>query len=54
MSQIRRPLAPARTKGPFFGVSFGDQSELDDDLAFIAKARSAIADGETIFYWSWW
>jgi hypothetical protein len=35
-----------------FGAS--DGSELEDDLAFIAKARDAIAQGKTVFYDSWW
>lgn len=40
------------TDGFFFGES--DGSEIDDDLAFIAKAREAIAEGLTVFYDSWW
>lgn len=40
------------TSGFFFGAS--DGSELDDDLAFVAKAREAIAAGLTVFYSSWW
>ena len=40
------------TSGFFFGVSDGSESE--DDLAFIAKARAAIAEGKTVFYDSWW
>jgi hypothetical protein len=40
------------TEGFFFGVS--DGSEKADDLEFIRKAREAIADGDTIFYSSWW
>lgn len=40
------------TEGFFFGSS--DGSERDDDLAFIAKARAAIAEGKTVFYTSWW
>lgn len=42
------------THGPFFGTSFGDQSEYDDDMDFIAKAREAIANGDTVYYWAWW
>lgn len=41
-----------RTSGFFFGES--DGSEFEDDLRFIAKARSAIAEGLTVFYSSWW
>ncbi|WP_430450713.1 phosphoglycerate kinase [Rhodopirellula europaea] len=40
------------TSGFFFGESEGNESE--DDLEFIAKARRAIADGQTVFYDSWW
>lgn len=40
------------TCGFFFGAS--DGSENEDDLAFIAKARAAIAEGRTVFYDSWW
>lgn len=40
------------TVGFFFGSSNG--SELNDDLEFIAKARQAIQDGDTVFYTSWW
>ncbi len=40
------------TRGFFFGES--DGSECEDDLAFIAKAREAIAQGLTVFYDSWW
>lgn len=40
------------TRGFFFGDS--DGTEIKDDLAFIAKAREAIADGYTVYYDSWW
>lgn len=40
------------TAGFFFGVS--DGSEKADDLAFIHKARDALADGLSVFYYSWW
>lgn len=40
------------TQGFFFGQS--DGSESDDDLAFITKARAALAEGKTVFYDSWW
>ncbi len=40
------------TAGFFFGAS--DGREKDDDLAFIAKAREAIAAGYTVYYDSWW
>lgn len=41
-----------QTSGFFFGES--DGTEADDDLTFIAKARAAIAEGKTVFYYSWW
>jgi len=41
-----------QTEGFFFGAS--DGSEIEDDLAFIAKARDALAAGLTVFYSSWW
>lgn len=40
------------TSGFFFGQT--DGSEFQDDLAFIAKARAAIAEGDVVFYTSWW
>jgi hypothetical protein len=40
------------TEGFFFGVS--DGSEKADDLEFIRKARESIAEGDTVFYTSWW
>jgi hypothetical protein len=48
---IRRNTLPI-TQGFFFGES--DGSEAEDDLAFIEKARKAIADGLDVFYTSWW
>ena len=42
------------TRNPFFGTSLGDQSEFDDDMDFIAKAREAIANGDTVYYSAWW
>jgi len=40
------------TSGFFFGES--DGSELDDELAFIVKARDAMQRGLTVYYTSWW
>lgn len=40
------------TTGFFFGES--DGSEVEGDLAFVARAREAIAAGKTVFYYSWW
>ena len=41
-----------QTNGFFFGAS--DGSESTDDLAFVAKAHEAIAQGKTVYYDSWW
>ena len=41
-----------QTSGFFFGSS--DGTEIADDLAFVAKARAAIAQGNTVYYDSWW
>ena len=40
------------TSGFFFGQTVGDETE--DDLQFVADAREAIAEGERVFYSSWW
>jgi hypothetical protein len=40
------------TTGFFFGQS--DGTERADDLAFIAKAREALAENLCVFYSSWW
>ena len=40
------------TSGFFFGNSDGD--EVNDDLDFVNKARTAIAEGKTVYYTSWW
>ncbi len=40
------------TCGFFFGET--DGSERDDDLAFVAEARAAIAEGRFVYYTSWW
>lgn len=40
------------TSGFFFGAS--DGSELEDDLAFIQKARVEISNGRAVYYSSWW
>ena len=50
---IMKALPP--TEGFFFGgqEQFTDEDK-EDVLAFIAKAREAIADGYAILYDSWW
>jgi len=40
------------TTGFFFGET--DGTETEDDLAFVAKAKAAIAEGLTVFYYSSW
>lgn len=40
------------TEGFFFGASAPEDKELD--LKFIEDARAAIANGENVFYTSWW
>ena len=50
-ADIRAGRLP-HTPGFFFGES--DETETADDLAFVAKAREAIAAGLTVFYTSWW
>lgn len=50
-ADIRADALPF-TEGFFFGET--DGSETEDDLAFIAAARAAIAEGKTVFYTSWW
>ena len=48
---VRSRTLPTTT-GFFFGQT--DGSEYDDDLAFIARARAALARGEAVYYTSWW
>ncbi len=40
------------TTGFFFGNTQGDEDE--DDLLFVKEAREAIANGNTVYYTSWW
>lgn len=48
---IRQRSLP-ETSGFFFGAS--DGAEVEDDLAFVSKAREAIAAGLAVYYYSWW
>lgn len=43
-----------QTSGFFFGQSQSDEEEIKDDLDFIRDAREAIANGEYVYYTSWW
>lgn len=40
------------TSGFFFGQS--SEEDIVDDLAFLATARRAIAEGSSVYYTSWW
>ena len=53
-SQVVGETLP-ETEGFFFGHDsrFSDEDKLKD-LEFIAKAREALANGEEVFYDSWW
>jgi hypothetical protein len=42
------------TEGYFFGDNPPDADSLADDLKFIQKARDIIADGDAVYYDSWW
>lgn len=42
------------TKGFFFGDNPPDIDSLSEDLKFIQKARDAIAEGDYVYYDSWW
>ena len=42
------------TTGFFFGNSVRDDDELKNDLEFVRKARTEIANGKTVYYTSWW
>ena len=55
LDALERVIAANRlpyTTGFFFGESQGDEAA--NDLAFIAKARKAIAADYSVFYDSWW
>ena len=43
-----------QTSGFFFGQSQTDEDEVKDDLEFVRKARTAIKEGKTVYYTSWW
>ena len=42
------------TEGFFFGNNPPDDESLKEDLQFIQKARDAIAEGDAVYYDSWW
>jgi hypothetical protein len=42
------------TEGFFFGSSDWNENAINDDLAFVDEALSAIAEGYNVYYTSWW
>lgn len=42
------------TAGFFFGNSYNTDEERADDLQFIEKAITAIGEGYSVYYSSWW
>ena len=42
------------TEGFFFGQSYNNEQERQDDLDFVKKAHRAIEEGYTVYYDSWW
>ena len=42
------------TDGFFFGQSYNNEEERQDDLEFVKKAHRAIEEGYTVYYDSWW
>ena len=43
-----------KTTGFFFGNNPPDMESLSGDLKFIQKARDIIAEGDAVYYDSWW
>ena len=42
------------TQGFFFGTNTPDEESMKNDMEFIAKAKIAIAQGDAVYYDSWW
>ena len=42
------------TQGFFFGTNTPDEYSREQDMAFIMKAKIAIANGAAVYYDSWW
>jgi len=42
------------TEGFFFGTNPPDAWSMEQDMAFISKAKVAIASGDAVYYDSWW
>lgn len=43
-----------QTSGFFFGASDNDAETRNEDLEFIKLARQALAEGDVVYYDSWW
>lgn len=50
---IKKQKLP-KTAGFFFGNSFGDSEEKQQDLEFIKKAKESLEQGYNVYYDSWW
>ena len=50
---IKKQKLP-KTDGFFFGNSFGDSEEKQQDLEFIKKAKESLEQGYNVYYDSWW
>ena len=42
------------TQGFFFGTNPPDEFTREQDMEFIKKAKIAMADGDAVYYESWW
>lgn len=42
------------TQGFFFGTNPPDDESMKNDIEFITNAKIAIADGDAVYYDSWW
>jgi len=42
------------TSGFFFGESYDNEEEREDDLKFVKDSLKAIEEGYTVYYDSWW
>lgn len=50
---IKGDMLP-HTEGFFFGESYHDKDERENDLRFIQLARDALGIGLAVFYQAWW
>lgn len=57
LDQLERHITEGQlpeTSGFFFGNSQVDEDQVNKDLEFIKEARETIANGEYVYYTSWW